>query len=406
MKENRLTAFLFIIVLNISNTYSKETLKPIGDALSVRFGLHTVQGFDVYVHNNTVHMLALGKSSAEGTSLLRYVRSEDNGRNFSDPVAVGLDQAIQEIAHRHDIAVAADGDRIIAMWNAGGGSGWGGSGPISTAISSDGGKSFHPGPNPADDGSNDGHAFYDLAANDKNLFHAIWLDSRSGQPGLRYARSVDGGDSWESNQSLDDVTCECCWNRLLAVEGNIVLTIYRDKDPRDMALARTTDSGTTWKQMGHVGNFGWEFDGCPHVGGSLARNVTSERTNLHALTWTGKTDNLGLWVQSSYDDGQSWNSPIRLGSEFARYADIAHNNKQLFAVWNESDSQGMHTVKFSTSSDDGANWTDTYILKSSPTLLHYPRVVSIDNIFLVLWHQLDIDDRSSVGVQLITNTKH
>src|SRR3712207_7239577 len=52
------------------------------------------------------------------------------------------------------------------------------------------------------------------------------------------------------------------------------LLLYRDKNPRDMALVASADAGATWGEPVRVGRFDWDFDGCPHVGGGLATAQT------------------------------------------------------------------------------------------------------------------------------------
>ena len=100
--------------------------------------------------------------------------------------------------------------------------------------------------------------------------------------------------------------------------GEQLAVLYRDKDPRDMALAVSEDGGVTWDRLGHVGAFGRGFDGCPHVGGGLGVTFAGSEQLLHAVVWTGKEADAGVHALSSGDGGRNWTAPQRLGSIRAR----------------------------------------------------------------------------------------
>lgn len=125
--------------------------------------------------------------------LLRdYRGSEDGGEKWSEPVCVDKGMPPPDKASRGmDAQIAGASDRLVAVWETKGTDAWGG-GPMATAISSDGGKTWKPGPNPADDGATSGHRFIDVAADEDGAFHLVWLDGRAGKQGLQYARSGDG----------------------------------------------------------------------------------------------------------------------------------------------------------------------------------------------------------------------
>ena len=276
--------------------------------------LNAVGDFDVYVDGPRVHLLTVHafSSTSNGSSrafALRYQRSTDGGASWSQPVLLGREQPPPETAQRGaDVQVAAAaGVHLIAVWTAKATTDRYGRGPLVTAISSDGGRTWRAGPDPADDGDPDrGRAFIDVAADHDGAFHLVWLDGRTGEgKSLVYARSTDGGATWSKNLVLDPACCECCWNSLLVLPGGRVVVLYRDKDPRDMAMLMSNDRGETWAtQPVAVGAFDWQFTGCPHVGGAIApAGGTGER--LAAVVWTAKGDGvMGVFALTSGDDGR------------------------------------------------------------------------------------------------------
>jgi hypothetical protein len=342
----------------------------------------SVLSVDVYGSGDTIDLLTAESTGANAAPALWYRRSADGGKSWSQPVRVGDGMPIPHHPHRsNDPQIASSGSRVIAVWGSAG-RGFRGSGPMVTALSDDGGKTWKRGPNPADDNRHDGHGFADLIARD-GRFHLTWLDSRSGAQGVRYARSNDGGASWSANVSVQPATCECCWNTLLAGPDRTLYLLFRGKGPRDMGLATSRDDGVKWKSGTVVGAFNWQIEACPHTGGGLALTKgVSER--VHAVVWTGKTDQRGVHYLSSQDGGASWNARARLGGEFAQRADLAARGNELAAVWDETMGQGG-AVFLSRSKDGGAAWSQPARLSAEGASAIYPRVVATQSNLLVVW---------------------
>ena len=343
-----------------------------------------LKGFDVVSDRGDVQ--ALLKTEVDEEILLHYIQSD--GTHWLD--AVRLDQITDATAPSpsSEVHLASRGEQRVAVWNVPG-TGLFGSGPMTTAYSHDGGVTWAAGPNPADDGSTGGHAFIDVSAGEDG-FHLVWLDSRDGSQGVRYARSTDGGVSWEANQTVDAETCECCWNRVLS-DGRDVHVLYRDKDPRDMALASFQDGA--WTHVGRVGAFDWNVDGCPHVGGGIVLSPRDEK--LHAVVWTGHEDRVGVYYQRS--DAEGWTEPHRLGTEMARHSDLAvGSDGRLAAIWDSYETDG-YVVYASTSEDDGRTWSGPAKLSRADVSSHHPRVLSTpEGHFIAAWQQSskDSDDET------------
>jgi hypothetical protein len=335
-------------------------------------------GLDVYAQDGVLDLLV---ASREGQATeLRHQRSRDGGRTWSAPVPVPLGAGGLHTPNRGaDPQVAARGDRVVVLWTRPGASRFG-SGPLATAVSNDGGRTWSAGANPADDRSQDGHGYADLVVDAAGRFHAVWLDSRDGGQGLRAARSTDGGATWSANATLDSRTCECCWNALHTSGAQGVRVIYRDKDPRDLAVAASDDGGGTWTRLGPAGAFRWSFEGCPHVGGALARTAA----RLHALAWTGEDAHAGLHVLASLDDGRTWGPPRRLGSARAHRGDLAAAGRTLAAAWDEP-AEGGRGIHAALSTDEGRTWTTPRRLSEAAWNASVPLVVATGSGFRVFW---------------------
>lgn len=340
-----------------------------------------VVSLDVCVDRNRIFLLTATRTN-DRPAVMVLQRSDDGGATWTMPVPIGADQPAPEPIHRGmDAQIAASGDHVIAIWTTGADTKMG-RGPLATAISNDGGKTWTAGASPSDDGQISDHAFVDIAADDAGTFHAVWLDPRDGGgKGLRYARSSDGGKTWSKNQTLDAKTCECCWNKITTGPGGRVNVLYRNESPRDMSLVTSTDGGQSWAAPVTVGAFDWKVDGCPHVGGALA----GDGDKLFAAVWTAKGDGArGAYVLASVDAGRLWSQPIQLGDSTSWHPDLAYAGDRLIAVWDAYGDGG--TIAYSaTSRDDGLTWSPPERLNAAGTSASQPRVIRIGNSFRIFW---------------------
>jgi len=113
-----------------------------------------VVSLDVYRDGEAIHVL-----TGEADSVW-YQRSTDGGTSWTTKTRVSGASKPSGMRPGNDAQVAAQGERIVALWPVAG-SGWGGSGPFAGARSADGGKTWTPSPTPADTGSTAGHGFAD-----------------------------------------------------------------------------------------------------------------------------------------------------------------------------------------------------------------------------------------------------
>lgn len=355
-----------------------------------------VKSLDVCLTKGKQHLLIGEGGAKEDQTRLLYLSSTDDGRTWSEPVQVNTEMpAPHGIARGADAQIAAAGNHLVAVWQTAGGDAYGG-GPMATALSSDGGKTWRAGPKPADDSLNIGHGYIDITADERGTFHLVWLDSRNGKQGLYYARSDDGGEHWSKNVTIDPRTCECCWNAI-AAHDNKLFVLYRQPDPRDMALAVSDDNGSSWRKASTVGAFDWHFNGCPEVGGALA--FTPNKS--FAVTWTGKPDVAGVYAWQSTDGGASWTSR-KLGSFATRNPDIAASGNELAAVWDENGREIVAAV----STDFGNTWKTQRIAEVEEGANH-PRILGAANGFRVFWTQSDAGKISwrSAELKAATNLK-
>jgi hypothetical protein len=351
-----------------------------------------VVSLDVVAEGGRLHLLT-GRH-AQGATTIWHQVSADDGKSWSAQTQVeGPSGAGATVTRGSDARIAAVDGKLIAMWMSHvDGASHGGAGPMVAARSSDGGKTWTPLAGPAD-WAKGPHSFFTLASDGKTL-HAAWLDSRDGPPpapgaqGLRYAFSTDAGANWSKNATLDAASCACCWTTGKADAAGNFYVLYRDKQPSDMAIGVVEPKTHQWTRLATVGAFGWDFPGCPHIGGGLAIK-SGKRPEIHAVVGTRKKESAGFYHLKSTDGGKSWSEPRRLGDDTAAHGDLTlGKDGRLAAVWDMVDpdaGDGSLGVFASTSTDDGLHWTPAKRLSPLKITASHPRVVATKSGFLALW---------------------
>lgn len=206
--------------------------------------------------------------------VVRYRRSDDGGKSFSEPIELPAIHAMS-LGMRRGPRIAAT-DSALCVTAIGGKHGKGRDGDLLALRSTDGGKSW-TGPavvNDAPDAAREGlHA---MAAGPKGELCCVWLDLRNRQTEVMASVSSDGGKTWRRNvvvyKSPDGSVCECCHPSVaFDVQGGIYV-LWRNSlaGARDMYVASSSDKGQTFGKATKLGSGSWPLDACPMDGGGIA----------------------------------------------------------------------------------------------------------------------------------------
>ena len=367
-------------VLAITNIFliscaidSSVHLPPQSLQTKTTFGLLEISSFDIYTDGDMLHLLISGTPSEKNNSIsVHYLQSADNGEHWSQPLPIKGSSVIALASRGNDVQIAAQGDDIVALWQSQGEIP--NNGPLVSFYSHDAGKSWQQGKNPAvDDNGDQSHA--DLLADTAGYVHAVWLadPEENGYQSLRYAQSLDKGETWQPPRQLDDSTCSCCSNTLASSPDGAVHVLYRDAKPRDMTMLSSTDNGITWQNKHTIGDFHWQFDGCPHVGGAL---TFDQSNNVYSSVWTGFPNISGLYAVSA-------TMTVKIGKN-ATHSDIVAIKDRIIVVWDEIQPEGT-AIYSSQSVDNGASWSLPNRLSDSGYTATHPRIVAVNNHAHIFW---------------------
>jgi hypothetical protein len=304
--------------------------------------------------------------TGEGDGIFLYI-SEDDGRNFSDPLRVNQNiPAFSANIERPSISVQPGG-RIGVTWlqlishN---------QSIVWYAFSDDDGRNFSP---PMAITSPDS-AHRMLPRMNPSLTETsliAWL--QGGQ--LVAAFSSDGGRSFQPDQVVEQEVCDCCQPNPL-VSGDNVFLAYRNVEEdqqgrqfRNIYLLTSDDGGQNFAEPVSVSDANWYLDSCPTAGPALAY----EDGRLFAAFTDGRNDDGSLsrtdiYLAVSEDGGRTFSKNIRVNPVEGGYNGLSTlavgPDGTLHLVWAASEN-GRHMLYYTTSTDNGRSFSPPQIISDS-----------------------------------------
>ncbi|MDP1997242.1 MAG: sialidase family protein [Gallionella sp.] len=267
-------------------------------------------------------------------------------------------------------------------------------GHIRFSRSLDGGKSFSQPVTVNDNLEVISHRFDVMGVNNRGQIFIAWLDKRdlsvaakNGEKyaglGLYYAASDDEGKSFRPNIKAADHACECCRVAMAMDTDGYPVIVWRhvyDTNIRDHALVKL-DGKMAPVRLSHEN---WNVAGCPHHGPSLS--IAPD--GVYHATWFSNAPELqGLFYAHSADQGKTFSAPLNFGNPEAQPAHpyVLSLGSRIHLVWKEFDGEntgifGMH------SGDGGKSWSAPEKLASTSDVSDWPLLISANNQVYLSWN--------------------
>ena len=267
---------------------------------------------------------------------------------------------------------------------------------VKISLSTDGGKTWSKPVTPHRDKTQTEHGFVSMFASPGRRVGAVWLDGRNfkskegthghGAPTdemtLRYTTiSADGKLSEEV--LLDGRVCECCQTSAAQTSEGVVV-VYRDrseKEIRDISIVRF--AGGRWTAPETVHNDGWEIQGCPVNGPSVA----ADGRRVAVAWFTAAKDIPRVKVAFSEDAGASFSEPIQVddGSPLGRVETLMLADGSAFVTWLERAEKGAE-VRARRIRPDGAREKSIIVAESSAARSSgFPQMARSGNEIIFAW---------------------
>jgi hypothetical protein len=234
------------------------------------------------------------------------------------------------------------------------------------------------------------HNFHALTVAGDRMLLATWLDAREGHSGVWMSRSKDDGRTWESNRPIySEPTCPCCRTSVAVAKGGTIYVAWRailPGDVRDVVVTKSTDGGQSWAAPVRPRADDWVYPGCPHAGPSL--EVDAEGA-VHVAWWTGKEGEAGVYYARSEDQANTFASQgIQVGDR-ARPAHVqlaVAPEGRVYVAWDDGLSE-MPRVLVRRSQDRGRTFGYAALLSQPGVAASFPVLAIYGDSVAVAWSQ-------------------
>lgn len=252
------------------------------------------------------------------------------------------------------LAVAPDGS-VYLVWTARVHSGEKHGTDLYLSVSNDRAQSFASEVKINDDKVPGAHGMHSLAVAKDGRIYVGWLDERDvhapkpstkgdghhmeSNRDLFFAYSTDKGRTFSPNRKVAADACPCCKTALAVSPDGTLYAGWRQVLPgnfRHIAVASSTDGGTSFTSPKIVSDDRWVLQGCPVSGPSLS---VDEGGKLKVLWYAaGEANAPGLYFAESNDKAHSFSPRQLLSQEAVRGTPaLASGKNGMVAIWQASE---------------------------------------------------------------------
>lgn len=275
--------------------------------------------------------------------------------------------------------------------------------------SKDGGETWSEPITPHDDGTKTEHGFVSMVPESGDRVSLVWLDGRDtagaseaghssgAQMTIRYG-VLDSNGAVTDPALLDDRVCDCCQTSAARTADGLV-AVFRDRsetEVRDISFVRSSSEG--WSTSGTVAADGWEINGCPVNGPSVAAIG-----KVAVAVWFGAPGNEPhVRAAFSQDAGQTWDAPIRVddGRPIGRVDVVLLDSGEAVVSWMEQVEDGaevrIRTIDAQRRRGDPLTVADSSTARSTG----FPRMQRSGSELVIAWR--DSSDPPLVRTAVVT----
>lgn len=267
-------------------------------------------------------------------------------------------------------------------------------GDVRFSRSLDGGRSFSQPITINDDGLVTSHRFESLIVSASGQIHLVWIDKRDkvaarkkGQSyagaALYHSVSNDRGQSFSPNKKLVDQACECCRIAMdLDAKGEPVI-FWRHifaNGFRDHAMQSLSSLSNS--TVSNISDDGWRINACPHHGPAMS---VDDRGRPHGFWFTGAAKRGGLYYGRFNKISKQMENIVQVSaSASASRPQILALKQQIFLLWKELDGD-VTQLRLQVSNDYGKTWLDRGSIFSVSGRTGYPQLISKKDKIIATW---------------------
>ena len=281
----------------------------------------------VAVSGSNVYVMWVDETT--GNRDILFKRITDSGATFSN-TPINLSNNTEFSSHPQ---IAASGNNVYVIWF----DRTTGNGDIYFRRSTDSGATFRDTINLSNDTGMSGSP--QIAVSGNNVY-VVWYDNRINENSqifdeIYFKRSTDGGASFSNTPINLSNTTGGSYSPQIAASGNNVYVVWRDQTTgnADIFFARSTDGGVTFNSI--------PINLSNNTGRSAEPQIAVSGNNVYVV-WHDTTDtvvfgNEDIFFKRSTNNGATFSNTINLSMNAAKslYPQIAISGNNVYVVWTD-----------------------------------------------------------------------
>ncbi len=195
-----------------------------------------------------------------------------------------------------------------------------------------------------------------------DTIHIVWEDEGTSAPGsceIFYRNSTDGGISWNPTIQLTNYPGGSDTEAKIAVNGSIVHITWgrfvTGTGTFEAMYRRSLDGGSTWEAEKQIS--------LPGSGHSEPSDLAVNGSSVYTIWMDSRDGSWETYINSSFDNGQTWNGEMRLTDADGRNSFGAHVgtwDQTVYVVWGDPRDDypypEAHEAYMNYSFDGGVTW--------------------------------------------------
>lgn len=210
-----------------------------------------------------------------------------------------------------------------------------------------------------------------VASEGSNIY-LLWLDNRDGSPNVYFRSSPDEGLSWSNDIRLSSGTNPFCYPPVMAAAGGTIHAAWLDFGEiidGQVNYARSADGGSSWDKTAIL---------CEDANSARFPSIFTEQKNIF-LVWQDAQEK--IYFRASHDSGGSWGqtgfiTKLNYHSCYCYPPALVSAGKDVYLSYTDCVGKGKDrekglntsTLHLRVSTDSGRSWPDgneRVIIKSS-----------------------------------------
>ncbi len=207
--------------------------------------------------------------------------------------------------------------------------------------------------------------------------HVVWYEEDLLSAHVRYARSLDGGRTWQHAGRISEGATGG-QHPSIAASGTLVYVVWHTREERPRVMfRRSLDRGATWDVARPLA--------APAAGAAHAV-LAADGMRVHAV-WGDNREATGeIYWATSADGGTTWEREMRLSEpgSFSWVPTIAVEGRLVLAAWVDY-RDGNEEEYVRRSADDGATWSEPLRLTHDAADSWAPSIAVVDGVAHIAW---------------------